>query len=80
MPSGPAPRCNVPVSDPDRCPPDPEETAEQYIRGTLSAADARVFEDHVIGCARCSEVAEKTEQFIRAMRSAARQLTEAAPR
>jgi hypothetical protein len=60
--------------DPARCPPDPEETAEAYIGGTLTAADAAAFEQHYIACSRCAAVVEDADQYARAMRTAAERL------
>jgi anti-sigma factor RsiW len=59
----------VPV-DPEGCP--SAETAEDYLRGTLTPADAAEFEDHYITCPKCADALEDTERFTTAMRKAAR--------
>jgi hypothetical protein len=60
--------------DPTRCPADAEQVAEAYIMGTLTGADAAVFEQHSIACSRCASVVEDTDEYVRAMASAAMQL------
>jgi hypothetical protein len=42
--------------------------------GTLAEADAAGFEEHLVVCARCLAVVEATDVFVRAIRSAAREL------
>ena len=59
---------------PNRCPADPEDVAEAYVIGNLPDAAAAAFEEHYIACNRCLGVVEATEDFVRAMRSAAREL------
>lgn len=56
--------------DPDRCPRDPEETAEFYLLGMLRPEDAAAFEDHYLTCAACAAMVEKTDQFVTALRAA----------
>lgn len=59
---------------PNRCPADAEETAEVYVMGSLPEAEAAVFEEHLLVCGRCLAMAEATEEYVCAMRSAAREL------
>jgi hypothetical protein len=54
---------------PFSCPPDPEETAEFYLLGMLSADDAAAFEDHYVMCAACADILENADAFIRALRA-----------
>jgi hypothetical protein len=65
------------VSDPDRCPADPDEVAEAYCMGTLDRATATAFEDHYITCDGCAEIVEATEHYVRAMKVAAQRLRRA---
>jgi hypothetical protein len=51
------------LSDPDRCPADPDEVAEAYCLGTLYRAAAALFEDHYGTCNRCVEIVEATERY-----------------
>jgi hypothetical protein len=60
--------------DPARCPADPEEVAEAYCMGTLPLADTAAFGQHYIACSRCAAVVEATDQYVRAMRTAATRL------
>jgi hypothetical protein len=41
------------------CPANPEEVAEGYVMGTLTAEEAGAFEDHYVGCNRCAQVLQK---------------------
>lgn len=54
---------------PNRCPADPEEIAEAYIMGTLTADDAAAFEDHYITCSKCAALLGEANDFVRAMNS-----------
>ena len=58
----------------DRCPVDPDETAERYLMGRLSREDTVAFEDHFVGCTHCSERVQFTQDFVIAVRDAARRL------
>ena len=59
---------------PNRCPADAEEVAEAYLMGTLADDDAAAFEEHLLVCGGCMAVVEATVNYVRAMRSAAREL------
>jgi hypothetical protein len=72
FPRAPADHTYMPL-DADRCPPDSQETSEEYLRGTLTASDSRIFEDHYITCANCAQVVEQTALFIDSVRRAAEQ-------
>lgn len=65
-------RSAMPRIDPGRCPLDPEETAEAYVLGTLSPEVAAAFEDHYLTCAACAAVVEAADEYVRAMRAAAK--------
>jgi hypothetical protein len=56
------------------CPAKPEEVAEAYVMETLDAADAAVFDEHLLVCARCLAIVEATDEYVRAMRAAAERL------
>ena len=45
-----------------------------YVMGSLPEAEAAVFEEHLLVCGRCLAMAEATEEYVCAMRSAAREL------
>jgi hypothetical protein len=62
------------MPNPDRCPADPEETAEAYLLHHLTPAEVQAFEDHCITCARCAEILEQTERYVIAMKRAAERL------
>jgi hypothetical protein len=62
----------MPLS-PARCPTDPEEVAESYLMGALPPADAAAFEEHYIACSGCAAVVEAADDYVRAMRNAARE-------
>ena len=64
-------------ADPELCP--NAETAEEYLRGTLTPADTAAFEDHYITCPKCAEALEDTERFMTAMRKAGRQFQSKRP-
>jgi anti-sigma factor RsiW len=59
---------------PDRCPVDPEEVAELYCLDRLSPEDRQVFEEHYIGCPQCAEAVQKSQEYVDAMRDAARRI------
>ena len=54
-----------------RCPADPEETVEAYLLGRLPEEQSAAFEEHFLGCPRCSERLQFTEEYITAVRHAA---------
>ena len=54
-----------------RCPADPEETVEAYLLGRLPEEQSAAFEEHFLGCPRCSERLQFTEEYIMAVRHAA---------
>ena len=58
----------------DRCPADLEETVEAYLSGRLPEEQRVVFEDHFLGCPRCSDSLQFTDDFIKAVRRAAGRL------
>ena len=58
------------MHEPDVCPANPAEVAEDYIMGTLSEAQVIEFEDHYIGCDRCATVLQKAADYVVAMRAA----------
>jgi hypothetical protein len=61
----------------DRCPADPDKMVQTYLSGGLPEEQRTVFEDHFLGCPRCSERLQFTEDFITAMRHAAERLQDA---
>jgi len=58
----------------DRCPADPDETIDAYLSGRLPEQQSAVFEDHFLGCPRCSERLQFTDDFITAVRHAAERI------
>jgi hypothetical protein len=53
------------------CPVEPDEIAEAYLLGSLTEEQCTAFEDHFLGCPRCSERLQFTQDYIEAIRSAA---------
>ncbi len=60
--------------DPAHCPADPEEVAEAYAMDSLPEADAEAFNEHLLICSRCRDAVERADEYVRAMRAAARQV------
>jgi anti-sigma-K factor RskA len=58
----------------DACPADLDELAERYVLGFLSGEDAAAFEDHYITCPHCADVVQATDDYVRAMGEAAREI------
>jgi hypothetical protein len=58
----------------DRCPADPAEMVETYLLGKLPEEQGAVFEDHFLGCPRCSERLQFTDAFKTAVRHAIERL------
>lgn len=50
-----------------------EEQAEEYSMGVLSEAEQALCEEHLLVCETCRETVHETDQFLRAMKSAARE-------
>lgn len=44
------------MSNSERCPADPEETAEAHLLGNLSPDEARTFEKHCGNCSSCAAI------------------------
>jgi hypothetical protein len=61
-------------ANPQRCPPDAEDVAEAYYMNTLDHPARVAFEDHYLTCARCASIVARTDEFVRSMRNALRQL------
>ena len=57
-----------------RCPADPDETVEAYLLSRLPEEQSAAFEDHFLGCPRCSERLQFTDDFITAVHHAADRL------
>ena len=60
-----------------RCPADPDGTVEEYLLGGLPEEQSAAFEDHFLGCPRCSERLQFTDDFIKAVRLAVDRLRRA---
>jgi hypothetical protein len=60
--------------DADRCTPNPKATARAYVSGVLTPAEAAEFEDHFLGCLRCSEPLQFTKHFAIAVQHSAERL------
>jgi hypothetical protein len=50
-----------------------EDQAEEYSAGVLSEAEQALCEEHLLVCETCRETVHETDQFLRAMKSAARE-------
>ncbi len=48
------------------------EIIEQYVRGKLTAAERRAFQEHLFECDECAHEAEVTSRFVAGVRDAAR--------
>jgi anti-sigma factor RsiW len=48
------------------------EIIEQYVRGKLTTADRRAFQEHLFECDECAQEAEVTARFVAGVREAAR--------
>ena len=59
---------------PDHCPADPKEVAEAYVMENLPEADLAAFEEHLLICPGCRAAVEDADQYVEAMREAARRL------
>lgn len=57
-----------------QCPRDPDATAEAYLTGGLPQQQIVAYEEHYLGCPRCSERLQFTEEFVLAFRRAAERL------
>jgi len=53
---------------------EPEEVAEAYAMGSLSATDSGAFNEHLLVCRKCQAAVENAEEYVRAMRTAAAQI------
>jgi hypothetical protein len=62
--------------DASRCPADADEVAEAYCMDTLDAADAEAFDQHLLVCDECWATVEAAEEYVHAMREAAKRLRE----
>jgi hypothetical protein len=56
------------------CPRDPDAIAEAYLAGGLPHQEVVAYEEHYLGCPRCSERLQFTEEFVLAFRRAAERL------
>jgi hypothetical protein len=52
----------------------PEQTLEEYSRGTLSEGETERLEEHLLVCPHCQDRLADTDEFVRAMRDAAARL------
>jgi Putative zinc-finger len=50
---------------------------QTYLSGRMPEEQRTVFQDHFLGCPRCSEPLQFTEDFITAVRHAAERLRDA---
>src|SRR5262245_13951128 len=48
------------------------EIIEQYVRGKLTSADRRAFQEHLFECDECFQEAEHTARFVAGVREASR--------
>ena len=51
-----------------------EDALELYVMGRLSEPEAEVVEEHLLVCHQCQDLLEETEEFVKAIRVAAREL------
>ncbi len=52
----------------------PEQSLEEYSRGTLSEGETERLEEHLLICPHCQDRLADTDEFVRAMRDAAAKL------
>ena len=57
-----------------RCPAGLDETVEAYLLSRLPEEQGMAFEDHFLGCHRCSERLQFTHEFITALHRVAERL------
>jgi hypothetical protein len=62
------------MANSERCPVDPEETAEAYLLANLATGEARAFEEHYITCSSCTAILEETGRYVLAMNQVAQRL------
>ena len=60
---------------PHPAPDDPDGVAEAYCMKALDAADAAVFEEHLLVCGECRATFEAVMEYVRAIRAAAERLS-----
>jgi len=58
------------------CPVDPDAIAEAYLQGALAREEAAAFEEHYLGCPRCSDRLQFTRQFVAAVQRTIRSMSE----
>jgi anti-sigma factor RsiW len=58
----------------NQCPIDRDETAEAYVLGNLPEAEASSFKHHVATCSDCQAAVRRAEDFVRAIRDAAKKI------
>ena len=51
-----------------------EDALELYVMGRLSEPETEVVEEHLLVCHQCQDLLEETEEFVKAIRVAAREL------
>ncbi len=59
----------------DHCPAQAAELAEAYVMGDLPDAEAAIFSEHLLTCAKCRAAVEQADVYVRAMRDAASELS-----
>jgi anti-sigma factor RsiW len=64
----------------DRCPADPEGTAEAYLLDSLPRNESHAFEEHYIDCARCTATMRQTAEYVVARKRAAQRLRDTGKR
>jgi hypothetical protein len=65
--------------DPDRCPYDPEDSAERYCLRRMGADEATVFAAHCGTCASCAALLAREVEIVGLMRAAERGLRRKQP-
>ena len=51
-----------------------EDALELYVMGRLSEPETEPVEEHLLVCHHCQDLLEETEEFVKAIRVAAREL------
>jgi hypothetical protein len=62
------------MTNPGQCPANPADTAESYLLGHLPPGDTKMWADHILVCAHCTEVLAATDKYLKTIKRAAARL------
>ena len=58
------------------CPADPAEIAEDFVLNRMDPSEASIYQEHLAHCETCTECADKTREFVQAIRNASREFVD----